>query len=914
MANLRVDKITSTETFETTGSVQFDGSGDFLTVADNADFNLGTGDFTLEAWVYHQSQDSLESKNIYSQRNDSENGISFRIRRDGTSNFQCLDFFYDNIGSGSTVGVTKVSLHTWHHVALTRKDGVVRIFLDGVLDATKNLSGVDFGSASGFGPVIGARKRDSDEEAFGFISNIRLIKGKALYTTNFKIPMRELEVTPETVLLACQSKTDATLEKTGKTITVNGNAVASELTPGLLTPVPKAGAGSAITGSVEFDGTGDYLDVTSSSDFTYGTEDFTIDYWAYFSSKSSDNYVIMDQRDIGVTSQVAPHIWFGRTDKGYKYYLNGVNVINGSNDAEFDTWHHFALVKYNNTTKIYVNGVQVGSYSDTNTYVESSSFRIGHNTVGTADMKGFISNFRVVKGTALYTHNFIPPTRELKKVPGTVLLCCQDPDNPLTEATGKTITGYGDLQRTDDIELITNGSFAGDFTGWTNGNPSQFVYSTNSVGGDTSGKVMYYAIDNNLRTFTQYVTCVTGQKYILSFDASSDTANAMVIDIDGTNVVTIDDNNNSALIRYNHVFTAGSTSVRIRIESQLANRAYFDNFSVKLVDGSNKGSNFTPQVGDDRKVTFEGVTKINSNAYFYLPTGDTVTRDSRSGRGLFGGGDPGVNTISYITIASMGNGLDFGDLSEVRLGLGSAASSTRAVFAGGYGGGNKDTIDFVTIATTGNAVSFGELVGADRHELAGASNSIRGLFAGGSPIVTDIDFVTIASTGNATDFGNLTLARRNATGVMSPTRAVFCGGRNDTPAPSTQQEEVDYVTIASTGNALDFGDLTVARGRMGSVCSSVRGVVGGGTDVIDYITIASTGNAQDFGDMINASEGDTGGCSNSLRGVFGGHNPSARNIMEYVTISSTGNSQDFGDLTYSTTRKTGCSNSHGGLG
>ena len=63
------------------------------------------------------------------------------------------------------------------------------------------------------------------------------------------------------------------------------------------------------------------------------------------------------------------------------------------------------------------------------------------------NINGFISNLRVVKGTALYTDDFIPPTRELKKVPGTVLLCCQDPDNPLTEATGKTITGYGDLNQ-----------------------------------------------------------------------------------------------------------------------------------------------------------------------------------------------------------------------------------------------------------------------------------------------------------------------------------------------------------------------------------------------------------------------------------------------------------------------------------
>ena len=69
------------------------------------------------------------------------------------------------------------------------------------------------------------------------------------------------------------------------------------------------------------------------------------------------------------------------------------------------------------------------------------------HTYGNIEYYGFISNLRVVKGTALYTHDFIPSTRELKKVPGTVLLCCQDPDNPLTEATGKTITGYGNLNQ-----------------------------------------------------------------------------------------------------------------------------------------------------------------------------------------------------------------------------------------------------------------------------------------------------------------------------------------------------------------------------------------------------------------------------------------------------------------------------------
>jgi hypothetical protein len=341
---------------------------------------------------------------------------------------------------------------------------------------------------------------------------------------------------------------------------------------------------------------------------------------------------------------------------------------------------------------------------------------------------------------------------------------------------------------------------------------------------------------------------------------------------------------------------------------------------------SNGNPNFvTKNPGLSRDFTygteFRGVTTFDTQGYFVPPSGTTEQRGR--GRGLFGGGDPGTakNNIDYITISSIGNAQDFGDLTEGRLGTGAVASSTRAVFAGGYlspSPGNKDTMDFVTIATTGNAVSFGELVGADRHELAGASNSTRGLFAGGTPIVTDIDYITIASLGDATDFGNLTLARRNATGVMSSTRGVFCGGRNDSPAPSTQQEEIDYVTIATTGNALDFGDLTVARGRMGSVCSSIRGVIAGGEGspadslVIDFITIATTGNAQDFGDLSEAAETDSGGCSNGIRGVFGGVT-TVRNTMEYVTISSTGNAQDFGDTTYSTTRKTGCSDSHGGI-
>ena len=134
----------------------------------------------------------------------------------------------------------------------------------------------------------------------------------------------------------------------------------------------------------------------------------------------------------------------------------------------------------------------------------------------------------------------------------------------------------------------------------------------------------------------------------------------------------------------------------------------------------------------------------------------------------------------------------------------------------------------------------------------------------------------------------------------------------------TAKNDIDYVEIATTGNAADFGDLTVARGRMGAVCSSTRGVFAGGngTNHIDYITIASTGNAIDFGDVTQNLDNSIGGCSNKTRGVFNISytSPAIVNAMQFVTIATTGNSQDFGDQTSSASyRAAAFSDSHGGL-
>ena len=294
-----------------------------------------------------------------------------------------------------------------------------------------------------------------------------------------------------------------------------------------------------------------------------------------------------------------------------------------------------------------------------------------------------------------------------------------------------------------------------------------------------------------------------------------------------------------------------------------------------------------------------------------------------SARGVFAGGwSPRLNIIDYISINTTGNAIDFGDLTGPRIGTTGTASYTRGVYAMGSTPA-LNTIDYITIATAGNATDFGDATRTGT-EAGCYGSATRGIWAGTGPGdgTNVIDYVTIASTGNATDFGDLTLKGLGGTGVNSPTRGVLFGRRNDTPASSTEHNTIDYVTIASTGNAVDFGDTQVGRCRSQSMCNSTRGVVSGGDgpsgslSSIEFITIATTGNSQDFGEQLFGAGGQGfNGVSSATRGVYGvtWNNPSAYNVLEYITIAQTGNGTDFGDLTVSGEGQAGCSNAHGGL-
>ena len=283
-----------------------------------------------------------------------------------------------------------------------------------------------------------------------------------------------------------------------------------------------------------------------------------------------------------------------------------------------------------------------------------------------------------------------------------------------------------------------------------------------------------------------------------------------------------------------------------------------------------------------------------------------------------------LNNIDYFNADTTGNTIDFGTFSSSRRNAAKISSSTRGVFAGGY----RQDMEFVTISSTGGGTVFGNLSVSKQHQ-GGISNSTRGISvsgyvpspAGGSNVM---EYITIAAAGNAVDFGDLTTgADYFVGGTGNSTRGLTGGG-----AVSGHYGTIDFITISTLGNSADFGNLTTHTGGAnpsrrldGDSChaNAVRAIFGGGYSsttaqetVIDYMTIATLGDAIDFGDL--STDGTYSTASGSrTRAVFMGGSSPYRNVMEYVQIMTTGNAVDFGDMDVTAMQRTAVSNGHGGL-
>jgi len=301
-----------------------------------------------------------------------------------------------------------------------------------------------------------------------------------------------------------------------------------------------------------------------------------------------------------------------------------------------------------------------------------------------------------------------------------------------------------------------------------------------------------------------------------------------------------------------------------------------------------------------------------------------VDNTTRRGRAVFmGGNTPSqVHDIDFVNISSLGNAVYFGNLSTGISQSAGSASETRGLSSGGWSSPTRlDINEYITIASEGNAIDFGNLTQGRSHPGA-CNSSTRSLVAAGygPNYRNEIDYVEIATIGNSVDFGDTTLSRDELTGLSSPTRGIFAAG--GTPS---QQNLIEFVTISSKGNAVKFGELTRKSSYACGGGDGTRGIIipgntpsPSGTDplFIDQITIASEGNATDFGGTaitIGANRGGSG-CTKT-RMVFGsGANPSINNTLEFIVISSNGNAQDFGDLHLARSAPAGLSDSNGGLG
>ena len=251
-----------------------------------------------------------------------------------------------------------------------------------------------------------------------------------------------------------------------------------------------------------------------------------------------------------------------------------------------------------------------------------------------------------------------------------------------------------------------------------------------------------------------------------------------------------------------------------------------------------------------------------------------------STRGITSGGatpgDDQTNTMDYTTIQSTGNSFDFGDLTYDCRGVKGLSNNTRGLFFGGHDDTPAatrvyfDNINYLTITSLGNASEFGSL-DQKLYRVAGLASPTRGVMSGGStPSPTSVDinriqYVTISSLGDTQDFGDLTRTASGGIGASNSTRGLFAGG-------GTVSNTIEYITIASLGDAIDFGDLIQSRFSLGSAASQIRAVFGGGDgttqfNIIDFVTISTTGDAADFGDLIGGINQQLTGCSDSHGGL-----------------------------------------------
>ncbi len=402
----------------------FDGSNDYLTAPAGTAFAFGTGDFSVEAWVYLNAT-ATSQNTIASTYANASSGFTFSLEGTGVLRVRMSG---DSIQlSGSTV----VSANTWHHVMVSRVSGTLRMFLNGNVDGSVADSTNSNNSSTAWN--IGRLANASGYFA-GYISNHRVIKGSGT-SAAFTPSTSPLTAISGTSLLTCQSNRFIDNSSNNFTITANNGPLVVAFSP-----FNPSASWSAATygGSGYFDGSGDYLTVPNNTALQLGTGDFEIDGWFYVSSLAAS--VILDAR----SSATASSYTLGFNSSGYPYIYDGSSSLTGSSGITAGQWNYVVWTKVSGTLRMFVNGTSVYSASN------SSSLTGGGSNIticsivsnGGQALNGYMSDLRIVKGSGITTSTV--PTAPLTAITNTSLLL------------NFTNAGIYDATSKNDLETVGN--------------------------------------------------------------------------------------------------------------------------------------------------------------------------------------------------------------------------------------------------------------------------------------------------------------------------------------------------------------------------------------------------------------------------------------------------------------------------
>jgi len=442
----------------------FDGTGDYLSAPANSGLDLGTGDFTIECWFQYDTTPPSGSgyDYLWGIGANATTGLGLYIQGG-----------VPKVWNGSALLTTtgSISGSTWYHIAAVRSSGTLTVYLNGTsigsVALSSNLSG---GGSSGFNIARWANAPDP-QEFFGYVSNLRIVKGTAVYTTSFTPSTNPLSAISGTSLLTCQSNRFIDSSASNLAITVSGNPSVQRLNP---FGSASAYATSTIGGSGYFNGTTDYLSVANSTSLQLRSSQFTIEGWFYTPIGATDANYPISQVAGGSESSIN---WFVRTTSGNKLRLvlmvaTTPTVIDSTASIQINAWNYFAITCDGTGTsnvRMWLNGVYQGvAVFDISTLNNNSAATVVGSWVGAGTyMNGYLTDIRVIKGTALYTGtgNITVPTSPLTSVTNTQLLANMTNGAIYDNSMLNNLYSLGNAQISTSVKKYGTGSLAFDGTG-----------------------------------------------------------------------------------------------------------------------------------------------------------------------------------------------------------------------------------------------------------------------------------------------------------------------------------------------------------------------------------------------------------------------------------------------------------------